>query len=45
MVTAPFSKKLEEFVNIGFDYFKIALHYPLPDDYTELEKPNRGLRN
>ncbi len=34
----PFSKKFEEFLNIGFDYFEIALDYPFPDDYTELEK-------
>lgn len=37
----PFERRFEELLNMGFDYFEIALDFPFPDEADELEKAIR----
>lgn len=34
----PFAKRIEKLLEIGFDYFEIALDFPFPDESEELRK-------
>lgn len=34
----PFDKKIEKLLEIGFDYFEIALDYPFPEESGELRR-------